>query len=133
MSGMSPVIACELLDSVLRDSGQIRIALWVGNPGDDGTAGGEEVTGTGYTRQNIDFAAASMTTKSSRNSGQVSWASPGSDWGVITHWTLHDTSSAERQLFYGAFEDQFDAEEGSEAITIEVGDLEVTFGDATDA
>lgn len=79
------------------------VALWVGDPTDTAT-GGAEVTGTGYARVAVTSSLANWsgtqgagtTTASTGTSGQssnnnaITFGSPTSAWGTITHFALFD-------------------------------------------
>jgi len=89
----------------------IYLGLSTGSMGDDNS--GTELSGNGYARQAITFAAASG--GSIVNNAAVEFpAATGSSWGSVSHWAIYDASTAGNQLFHGSF---------ATAKTIAVGDI----------
>lgn len=74
------------------------VALYTAAPNDAG--GGTEVTGAGYTRQSVSFAAASGGVAS--NSNQVTFTASGGDYGTITHIGIHDAVSGGNLIWHGS-------------------------------
>ena len=82
---------------------------------------GTELSGSGYARQAITFAAAASASISSNAAAEFP-AATGS-WGSDSHWAIYDAATAGNQLFHGSF---------ATAKTIATGDiLKVASGDLT--
>ncbi len=77
------------------------IALYTAAPSDSG--GGTEVSGSGYTRQTVAFAAASSPGGTTSNTGVVSFTASGGSWGTVTHLGILDNSSGGNLLWHGGF------------------------------
>ena len=92
----------KILDYVLRDTADwapsaVYLSLHTSSPGE---TDGNEISGNGYSRQAITFAAASGGSSAS-NSVEEFTASGGS-FGTITHFGIHDQSTDGNLLYYGA-------------------------------
>ena len=101
MSAMSDYLEDAFLDHFLSTTSPstIYLGLHTADPTDAGT--GAEVSGNGYARQSIAFAASSSGTAS--NSGAVEFpAASGGNWGTITHVGIYDAASAGNLLFHAA-------------------------------
>lgn len=73
------------------------LALFTATPGESG--GGTEVSGSGYARQTIAFAAASSGATS--NSGAVTFTASGGSFGTVTSVGIFDASTSGNLLWYG--------------------------------
>ena len=103
MAAKSNYLEDKILDYILRDTADwapsaVYLALHTANPDEDGS--GTEVSGNGYSRQAVTFAAASSGSAAS-NSVEEFTASGGA-FGTITHFGIHDASTAGNLLYYGA-------------------------------
>ena len=76
------------------------VALYTAAPSDSG--GGTEVSGNGYSRQTVTFAAATSPGGTTSNTGDITFTAAGGDWGTITHIGIHDASSGGNLLWHGA-------------------------------
>ena len=76
------------------------VALYTAAPSDSG--GGTEVSGNGYSRQAVTFAAATSPGGTTSNTGDITFTAAGGDWGTITHIGIHDASSGGNLLWHGA-------------------------------
>ena len=74
----------NLLKDVLRT---YELALYITNPGRDGT-GGTEVTGGGYGRQAIVFGTPSV--GSSFNTNEIVFSDATADWGTVVGFGIYD-------------------------------------------
>lgn len=101
--------------------GQVYIALYTAAPGDAG--GGTEVSGGGYVRAAIDFAAAADGSASS--SAEVSVTASGADFGTISHWALFDAATGGNMLVHGAFDSSREYLDG-DTVIIPAGGITVT-------
>ena len=66
------------------------VALYTSAPSDAG--GGTELSGNGYAREAVTFAAATSGTGTTSNSGAVVFTADGGDWGSVTHMGIHDAT-----------------------------------------
>ena len=76
------------------------VGLFTAAPSDSG--GGTEVSGSGYAREAVTFAAASTPGGTTSNTGDVSFTAAGGNWGTITHIGIFDASSAGNLLWHGS-------------------------------
>lgn len=102
----------------------IYVSLHSASPGDTGA---NEISGGGYSRQPVSFAAPSG--GSTSNSSQVQWTA-GGNWGSITHWALWDAATAGNMLAWGAFSTARTVS-ANDVLTIPAGALQLSFGTGT--
>lgn len=76
------------------------VGLFTAAPSDSG--GGTEVSGSGYAREAVTFAAASTPGGTTSNTGDVSFTAAGGDWGTITHIGIFDASTSGNLLWHGS-------------------------------
>jgi hypothetical protein len=76
------------------------VGLFTAAPSDSG--GGTEVSGSGYAREAVTFAAASTPGGTTSNTGDVSFTAAGGNWGTITHIGIFDASSSGNLLWHGS-------------------------------
>ena len=62
---------------------------------------GTELSGSGYARQAITFAAAASA--SIATNAAVEFPSASGSWGTVSHWAIYDASTSANQLFRGSF------------------------------
>lgn len=104
MAGKSDYLEGKILEHVLKATSYsspatVYLALYTAAPSDSG--GGTEVSGNGYARQSIAFAAQSGGSIS--NSGTVTFpTATGGSWGTVTHFGIFDASSNGNLLYWGA-------------------------------
>jgi len=124
MSAMSDFLELEVLDHVLGTGSYtmpttVRIGLSTGSFGDDNS--GTELSGSGYARQAITFAAASS--GSAATNGTVTFPTATGSWGSVSHYGIFDAASGGNLLVHGAF---------ASAKTIGTGDVfRINSGDLT--
>ena len=75
------------------------VALYTSAPSDSG--GGTEVSGSGYSRQSVTFAAATSGAGTTSNSGDVSWTASGAAFGTVVAIGIHDAASSGNLLWHG--------------------------------
>lgn len=75
------------------------VALYTVAPSDSG--GGTEVSGGGYARQTVTFAAATSGTGTTSNTGDVSWTASGAAFGTVVAIGIHDAVSGGNLLWHG--------------------------------
>lgn len=98
------------------------VALHTGDPGETGAA--NELSGNGYARQAATFSTASG--GATANTGNLTFGpNTTTAWGVITHLSVWDASSAGNCLRKGALSAQKTVAVG-DSITLNAGDLDLT-------
>ena len=105
MAALSDYAEKLLLDWMMTTGSATRpttwfLALFTESPGDAGT--GMELSGNGYSRQAIAFAAADSPDGTTENTGPVSFTADGGDWGSVTHIGIYDASTIGNLLWHGA-------------------------------
>ena len=103
MSAKSNYLENKILDYILRDTADwapsaVYLALHTANPDEDGS--GTEVSGNGYSRQAVTFAAASSGSSASKSVEE--FTASGGSFGTVTHFGIWDASSSGNLLYYGA-------------------------------
>lgn len=126
MSAASDYLENALLDHVLRNTAMtspsaVYLALYTAAPSDAG--GGTEVSGGGYARQAITFAAASGGTISS--SAEVTYTASGANYGTVTHWGIFDAATSGNLLVHGALSASRVVNDG-DTLTIASGDIDIS-------
>lgn len=76
------------------------LALYTTAPSDAG--GGIEVSGSGYSRQAITFAAASTPGGTTSNTNIPSFTAAGGSFGTVTHLGIFTASTAGNLLWHGS-------------------------------
>jgi hypothetical protein len=104
MAALSDHSEALLLDWLMTTGSATRptawyVALYTAAPSDSG--GGTEVSGNGYSRQAVTFAAATSPGGTTSNTGDITFTAAGGDWGTITHIGIHDASSGGNLLWHG--------------------------------
>lgn len=130
MSQMSDFLEAKLLEHVFKAtaySSPTTVYLGLFTSATDDAAGGTEVSGNGYGRQPIAFAAAQSPGGIIQNSGLVAFpaASP-SGWGTITHFAIYDASTNGNRLVYGSLSVSKLINAG-DRIEFAIGDISITF------
>jgi hypothetical protein len=103
MAAMSNYLELKMLDHFLGTAStsapsNVFLSLWTSDPTDAGS--GNELSGSGYARQDINFAAASGGAAASN--ATVTFPTATGSWGTITHVAVHDASTSGNMLFHGA-------------------------------
>lgn len=114
------------------------IALYTAAPGE--TGGGTEVTGGAYARvannplnANWNGTHGTTTGVSSgtgglvNNAGIITFPAPSANWGVVTHFGIHDNTAAGNLLIYGALTTSKTINNGDPAPTFPATTLGITF------
>ena len=104
MAALSDHSEALLLDWLMTTGSATRptawyVALYTAAPSDSG--GGTEVSGNGYSRQAVTFAAATSPGGTTSYTGDITFTAAGGDWGTITHIGIHDASSGGNLLWHG--------------------------------
>ena len=124
MSALSDFGELKVLDHMLGTAAwtypsQAYIGLSTGSMADDNS--GTELSGNGYTRMAINFAAASS--GSAASNATVTFPTATGAQGAISHWAIYDASTSCNQICHGSF---------STTNTIGSGDiLRINSGDIT--
>lgn len=126
MSALSNYLENKLLDHTLGVASYtmpatIYLALFTTDPTDAGS--GNEVSGSGYARQAVTFAAAGSGTTS--NSTAETFTASGGAFGTVTHIALFDASSAGNLLWHGALNVSRAIADG-ESIVFQIGDIDIS-------
>ena len=105
MAALSDHSEALLLDWLMTNGSATRptawyVALYTAAPSDSG--GGTEVSGNGYAREAVTFAAATSPGGTTSNTGDITFTAAGGDWGTITHIGIHDASTSGNLLWHGA-------------------------------
>ena len=99
------------------------VALYTAAPSDSG--GGTELSGSGYSRESVTFAAATSGTGTTSNSGAVVFTADGGDWGSVTHMGIHDATSGGNLLWHGALAAAKTVLDG-DSLEFSVGNIDLT-------
>jgi len=112
------------------------VALYTSAPSDAG--GGTEVAGGGYARVNLapgdtnwtatqggTAGASNGTNGTTTNAVQITFATPSANWGVLTHFALHDAVTGGNALVWGALSVSRDVLNGDPAPRFSPGTLAV--------
>ena len=99
------------------------VALYTSAPSDSG--GGTELSGSGYAREAVTFAAATSGTGTTSNSGAVVFTADGGDWGSVTHMGIHDATSGGNLLWHGALAAAKTVLDG-DSLEFAVGNIDLT-------
>ena len=104
MAALSDHAEALLLDWLMTNGSATRptawyVALYTAAPSDSG--GGTELSGNGYSRQAVTFAAATSPGGTTSNTGDISFTASGGNWGTITHIGIFDASSGGNLLWHG--------------------------------
>jgi hypothetical protein len=128
MAALSDHAEALLLDWLMTSGSATRptawyVALYTTAPSDSG--GGTEVSGSGYAREAVTFAAATSPGGTTSNSGAVSFTASGGDWGSITHIGIHDALSGGNLLWHGAMTAAKTVNDG-DTLEFSIGNIDLT-------
>lgn len=99
------------------------VALYTAAPSDAG--GGTELSGSGYARESVTFAAATSGTGTTSNTGTVVFTADGGDWGSVTHMGIHDAVTGGNLLWHGALAAAKTVADG-DTLEFAVGNIDLT-------
>ena len=99
------------------------VALYTAAPNDAG--GGTELSGDGYTRQAVTWAAASSPAGTTSNTNVPTFTANGGSWGTITHLGIWDASSSGNFLWHGALSASKTVADG-DTIDFAAGNIDLT-------
>lgn len=125
MAALSDYLENALLDHSLGTSSftapaSVYVALFTTAPTDAG--GGTEVTGGGYAREQVVFAAAAAGRAS--NTASVEYAVATADWGTVSHLGIFDAATGGNLLYHGAANPK--TIEAGDSLRIQAGNLTIT-------
>ena len=128
MAALSDHAEALLLDWLMTSGSATRptawyVALYTAAPNDAG--GGTEVTGNGYAREAVTFAAATSPGGTTSNSGAVTFTASGGNWGSITHIGIHDALSGGNLLWHGAMTAAKTVNDG-DTLEFSIGNIDLT-------
>ena len=128
MAALSDHAEALLLDWLMTTGSATRptawyVGLFTAAPSDSG--GGTEVSGSGYSRQAVTFAAATSPGGTTSNSGAVSFTASGGNWGTITHIGIHDASSGGNLLWHGSMTASKIVNDG-DTLEFSIGNIDLT-------
>ena len=99
------------------------VALFTLAPSDSG--GGTEVSGSGYARQSVTFAAASSPGGTTSNTGAVSFTASGGSFSTVTHIGIFDAASGGNLLWHGAMTASKTIADG-DTLEFSIGNIDLT-------
>lgn len=92
----------------------VYLALYSTNPTDADT--GTELTGNGYARQVITFAAAASGAGTTSNTNTVTFTASGGNWANATHFGIRDASTLGNLLYHSALDNARQINDGETLI-----------------
>lgn len=128
MAALSDYAEKLLLDWMMTNGSATRptawyVALYTAAPSDSG--GGTEVSGNGYSRQAVTFAAASTPGGTTSNTGAVSFTAAGGSWGTISHIGIFDTLTSGNLLWHGSMTASKTIADG-DTLEFAIGNIDLT-------
>jgi len=128
MAALSDHAEALLLDWLMTNGSATRptawyVALYTVAPSDSG--GGTEVSGNGYAREAVTFAAATSPGGTTSNTNAVTFTASGGNWGSITHIGIHDAVSGGNLLWHGAMTASKTVNDG-DTLEFSIGNIDLT-------
>jgi hypothetical protein len=128
MAALSDYAEKLLLDWMMTTGSATRptawfVALYTAAPSDSG--GGTEVSGNGYTRQSVTFAAASTPGGTTSNTNTVSFTAAGGNWGTITHIGIFTEVTSGELLWHGSMTASKTINDG-DTLEFAIGNIDLT-------
>lgn len=128
MAALSDYAEKLLLDWMMTTGSATRptvwyVALYTVAPSDSG--GGTEVSGSGYSRKTVTFAAASSPGGTTSNTNTVTFTAAGGNWGTITHCGIFDALTSGNLLWHGALTASKLINDG-DTLQFAIGDMDLT-------
>jgi hypothetical protein len=126
MAAISNYLENALINATLRNTGYsspatVYVSLFTTDPTDDGS--GTEVSGGSYARVAATFGAPSN--GSSSITADVTFSQATANWGVVTHFGIHDALTGGNLLYHGQLTASKNVETG-DLFKIPTGQLTVT-------
>ena len=118
----TPYLENKLLGHVLANTAYtapttLYVSLWNGDP----LSGGNEITGSGYSRQS---AAFSVTASAGTNTNNVEFQAT-ADWGTVNYAGIHDASNSGNLLISASLQ-QTRTIVNEDIVRFSIGDIDVT-------
>lgn len=107
-------------DTQYQQPASVYLALFLSDPGRD--ASGQEVTGAGYTREQV--VSAAPVNGVVTNELEVLFPVALDDWGIITHMAIYDAPVGGNLLFFGPWNIVKEIFEGDQFV-VRPGDLDL--------
>jgi hypothetical protein len=128
MAALSDYLEKLLLDWAMTGGAATRptawhLALYSAAPSDAG--GGTELTGNGYAREAIAFAAATSGAGTTSNTAEITFEADGGAWSEVTHVGIFDASTSGNLLWHGSITAPRTLADGDKLV-FAVGDVELT-------
>lgn len=128
MSALSDYSEKLLLDWLMTNGSATRptsrhVAIYTAAPSESG--GGTEVSGNGYSRQEVTFSAASTPSGTTSNNNAVSFTAAGGSWGTITHIGIFDAATGGNLLWHGALTAPKTVGDG-DTLEFSIGNIDLT-------
>jgi hypothetical protein len=99
------------------------VALYTAAPSDSG--GGTEVSGAGYSRKSVTFAAASTPDGTTSNTNTVTFTASGGSYGTVSHIGIFDAASGGNLLWHGAMTASKTIADG-DTLEFSIGNIDLT-------
>tara|TARA_R110000868_G_scaffold115346_4_gene308022 strand:+ start:1282 stop:1674 length:393 start_codon:yes stop_codon:yes gene_type:complete len=99
------------------------VGLFTAAPSDSG--GGTEVSGNGYARQSVTFAAATTVAGTTDNTTAVTFTAAGGSWGTITHIGIFSAVTAGNLLWHGSMTASKTVGDG-DILEFSIGNIDLT-------
>ena len=132
MSALSDSAEKLLLDYLMTAGSVTRptawyVALYTSAPNDasTGSSGGTEVSGNGYSRQSVTFAAGTSPGGTTTSTNAQSFTASGGNFGTVTHMAIADASSGGNLLWHGALTTSRTVNDG-DTLTFSTGNIDLT-------
>lgn len=128
MSALSDYAEKLLLDFLMTTGSATRPTAWYVALFTDATSdsgGGTEVSGNGYVRQPVTFAAASSPGGTTSNTNTVTFTASGGNWGTISHVAIYDSLTSGNSLWHGALTASKTVNDG-DTLQFAISDMDLT-------
>lgn len=138
MAAMSDFLEQQIIDHLLRTAtfakpSAIYIGLYTSDPADDDSGTEVSTVDTGYAREEVVQLDANWTAPGTGgltdNVNAITFPTPtgATNWGLVTHMTVHDAVTAGNLLLHGVLAASKNVNQGDPAPNFPIGDLDITF------
>lgn len=128
MSSKSDYLELAVLNAVFNNTSLAvavpYISLFTAAPSDAG--GGTEVTGGSYARVNASACFPAAASGAISNDAAITFPESTASWGTVTHFGIHDASSAGNLLYWAALTTPRVVDAAGITVSFAIGDLDVT-------
>lgn len=128
MAALSDYAEKLLLDFLMTTGSATRPTAWYVALFTDATTdagGGTEVSGSGYSRKAVTFAAASSPGGTTQNTNTVTFTAAGGNWGTVSHIGIFDSLSSGNLLWHGALTASRTINDG-DSLEFSIGNIALT-------